>query len=85
MRARPANHYADIEVTRANFKALMAPRMSADPRVVISDAVADGVPVQVIRPAVQDAGPLPCVLYIHGALARGTPSRAGLSQDRVTA
>jgi len=66
MQARSANHYADIEVTRANFKALMAPRMSADPRVVISDAVADGVPVQIIRPAVQDAGPLPCVLYIHG-------------------
>jgi acetyl esterase len=63
--ARPADPYADIEATRADFKAMMAPLMRGDPRVAVEHADAGGVPVQVLRPAGLP-GTLPCVIYIHG-------------------
>jgi acetyl esterase len=61
--ARPADPYADIEATRAGFKAMMAPLMHDDSQVSVEHA--DGVPVQVLRPAGLP-GTLPCVIYIHG-------------------
>jgi acetyl esterase len=63
--ARPADPYADIKATRADFKAMMAPLMRGDPRVAVEHADAGGVPVQVLRPAGLP-GTLPCVIYIHG-------------------
>ena len=63
--ARPGDPYADIEATRADFKAMMAPLMRGDPRAAVEHADAGGVPVQVLRPAGLP-GTLPCVIYIHG-------------------
>lgn len=70
--ARPADPYADIEKTRADFRALMAPRMGPDLRVTVDSAVIAGpdgntVELQVIRPADVARGEvLPGILYIHG-------------------
>ncbi|GAA4625263.1 alpha/beta hydrolase [Actinoallomurus vinaceus] len=70
--ARPANPYADIEATRANFAALVAPRMGPDPRVTVeSEAIpgpdGDKLDLHVIRPADAAEGEvLPGILYIHG-------------------
>lgn len=69
--ARPENPYADVEALRAQFKALMAPRMPAhDPRVTIRRRSLPGpdgntIDVQVLRPAGAE-GELPGVLYLHG-------------------
>ncbi|MFF7702598.1 alpha/beta hydrolase [Streptomyces lydicus] len=69
--ARPENPYADIEAVRANFAALMAPRMTTpDPRVTVRHTSFTGpdgntVEVQVLRPAGAE-GVLPGVLYVHG-------------------
>ncbi|KAA2252880.1 alpha/beta hydrolase [Solihabitans fulvus] len=71
MPARPTNPYADIEATRADFRALMAPLMPAsDPRVTVEDDVVTGpdgntIDVQILRPT-SATGTLPAVLYIHG-------------------
>ncbi|MBO2458590.1 alpha/beta hydrolase [Actinomadura violacea] len=76
MAPRADDPLADIEATRAGFKALMAPRMRPDDRTVLIEETTvpgpDGnaVPVQILRPADAGAGaapgPLPAVLYIHG-------------------
>ncbi|MCP2336615.1 alpha/beta hydrolase [Actinomadura rupiterrae] len=55
----------DIEAARANFKALMAPRMGPDERVTVEHRSADGVDVQIVRP-VGATGTRPAVLYVHG-------------------
>jgi acetyl esterase len=68
---KPESPYADIEATRAGFKALMAGRMPAhDPRLTIEDALVPGpdqntIEVQILRPA-DTEGVQPVVLYIHG-------------------
>jgi acetyl esterase len=68
---RPENPYADIEATRASFRALMAPLTSAhDPRVTVEHTTIPGpdgdkISVQILRPA-EVHGVLPGVLYIHG-------------------
>ncbi|HEU5032218.1 MAG TPA: alpha/beta hydrolase [Spirillospora sp.] len=72
MAPRPDDPLADIEATRAGFRALMAPLMRADDGTVRIEETAvpgpDGndVPVQILRPAGAASGPLPAVLYIHG-------------------
>ncbi|MCO6005804.1 alpha/beta hydrolase fold domain-containing protein [Actinoallomurus purpureus] len=69
---RPADPYADIEATRAHFRALMAPRMGPDPRVTVEGTAIEGpdgnaIELQVIRPADAAEGEvLPGVVYIHG-------------------
>jgi acetyl esterase/lipase len=69
---RPADPYADVETTRANFAALMAPQMGPDPRVTMEGATIAGpdgntIDMQVIRPADAAEGEvLPGILYIHG-------------------
>ncbi|WP_433184966.1 alpha/beta hydrolase [Actinoallomurus sp. CA-150999] len=69
---RPADPYADVEALRAGFRALMAPQMGPDPRVIVEGAVIPGpdgntIDLQVIRPADAAEGEvLPGILYIHG-------------------
>ncbi|QKG21790.1 alpha/beta hydrolase [Actinomadura verrucosospora] len=73
MAPRTDDPIADIEATRAGFKALMAPRMRLgdDGAVRVEETTVPGpdgnaVPVQILRPAGAAPGPLPAVLYIHG-------------------
>jgi acetyl esterase len=70
---RPENPYADIERTRADFRALMAPLMPAhDPRLTVERATIPGpgggrIEAQVLRPARAARDELlPAVLYVHG-------------------
>jgi acetyl esterase len=54
-----------LEMTRANFALLLTAGAGDPPEVAsIIDAVADGVPVRVVRPS-EDPG-LPVVVYFHG-------------------
>lgn len=62
----------DVQAIRDGFRALMAPRMTPDPRVTVEETTIPGpdgneLPVQVIRPAGASGDEWPVgVLYIHG-------------------
>jgi acetyl esterase len=68
---RPENPYADIEATRAGFRALMDTITPArDSRLTFERRQVPGpdgnkMDVQVLRPQ-ETEGPLPVVLYLHG-------------------